>query len=79
MTNAGESMQEVGPEEARALIAGGAFLLDVREPHEYQIVNLGAPLIPVGQLDHRPDRRRFFAARPTADHTTAPTTPPEGK
>src|SRR5580693_9515601 len=29
------------------------FILDVREPHEYQIVNLGAPLIPVGQL---PDR-----------------------
>jgi sulfur-carrier protein adenylyltransferase/sulfurtransferase len=31
------------------------FLLDVREPHEYAIVNLGAPQIPVGQL---PDRLR---------------------
>src|SRR6201985_201845 len=29
------------------------FVLDVREPHEYQIVNLGAPLIPVGQLPQR--------------------------
>jgi molybdopterin/thiamine biosynthesis adenylyltransferase/rhodanese-related sulfurtransferase len=29
------------------------FLLDVREPHEYQIVNLGAPLIPVGQVADR--------------------------
>jgi adenylyltransferase/sulfurtransferase len=29
------------------------FILDVREPHEYQIVNLGAPLIPVGQLPQR--------------------------
>ncbi len=29
------------------------FLLDVREPHEYAIVNLGAPLIPVGQLPGR--------------------------
>jgi molybdopterin/thiamine biosynthesis adenylyltransferase/rhodanese-related sulfurtransferase len=29
------------------------FVLDVREPHEYAIVNLGAPQIPVGQL---PDR-----------------------
>jgi molybdopterin/thiamine biosynthesis adenylyltransferase/rhodanese-related sulfurtransferase len=29
------------------------FLLDVREPHEYAIVNLGAPQIPVGSL---PDR-----------------------
>jgi molybdopterin/thiamine biosynthesis adenylyltransferase/rhodanese-related sulfurtransferase len=29
------------------------FLLDVREPHEYAIVNLGAPQIPVGQLPER--------------------------
>ena len=29
------------------------FILDVREPHEYQIVNLGAPLIPLGQLAQR--------------------------
>ena len=27
------------------------FVLDVREPHEYQIANLGAPLIPVGSID----------------------------
>jgi adenylyltransferase/sulfurtransferase len=29
------------------------FVLDVREPHEYQIANLGAPLIPVGDLEQR--------------------------
>jgi len=29
------------------------FLLDVREPHEYKIANLGAPLIPVGELEKR--------------------------
>jgi len=29
------------------------FLLDVREPHEYPIANLGAPLIPVGELPNR--------------------------
>src|SRR5436305_1903533 len=29
------------------------FLLDVREPHEYPIANLGAPLIPVGQIEAR--------------------------
>jgi molybdopterin/thiamine biosynthesis adenylyltransferase/rhodanese-related sulfurtransferase len=29
------------------------FLLDVREPHEYPIANLGAPLIPVGDLEKR--------------------------
>jgi molybdopterin/thiamine biosynthesis adenylyltransferase/rhodanese-related sulfurtransferase len=29
------------------------FVLDVREPHEYQIVNIGAPLIPVGDVERR--------------------------
>jgi len=29
------------------------FLLDVREPHEVPIANLGAPLIPVGQIEQR--------------------------
>jgi len=29
------------------------FVLDVREPHEYQIVNIGAPLIPLGSLESR--------------------------
>lgn len=29
------------------------FILDVREPHEYAIVNLGAALIPVGQVGQR--------------------------
>jgi adenylyltransferase/sulfurtransferase len=29
------------------------FVLDVREPHEYPIANLGAPLIPVGTLESR--------------------------
>jgi molybdopterin/thiamine biosynthesis adenylyltransferase/rhodanese-related sulfurtransferase len=29
------------------------FVLDVREPHEYRIANLGAPLIPVGSIESR--------------------------
>lgn len=29
------------------------FVLDVREPHEYQICNLNAHLIPLGQLPAR--------------------------
>jgi len=29
------------------------FVLDVREPHEYQIVNIGAPLIPLGEIGNR--------------------------
>jgi len=38
----------------RRLDAGeNVFVLDVREPHEYQIVNIGAPLIPLGDLPNR--------------------------
>jgi molybdopterin/thiamine biosynthesis adenylyltransferase/rhodanese-related sulfurtransferase len=38
----------------RRLDAGeDVFVLDVREPHEYQIVNIGAPLIPLGDLPNR--------------------------
>jgi sulfur-carrier protein adenylyltransferase/sulfurtransferase len=29
------------------------FVLDVREPHEYAIANLGAPQIPVGEVERR--------------------------
>jgi rhodanese-related sulfurtransferase len=29
------------------------FVLDVREPHEHKIANLGAPLIPVGNIERR--------------------------
>ena len=29
------------------------FVVDVREPHEQQIVSIGAPLIPVGQIEQR--------------------------
>lgn len=29
------------------------FVLDVREPHEYQIANLNAPLIPLGSIESR--------------------------
>ncbi|HVB07090.1 MAG TPA: rhodanese-like domain-containing protein [Acidimicrobiales bacterium] len=54
MTNAGESMQEVGPEEANELIAGGAFLLDVREPNEWEGGHAAeAHHIPLGELEGR--------------------------
>lgn len=29
------------------------FVLDVREPHEYDLVNIGATLIPLGELEDR--------------------------
>ena len=35
------------------------FILDVREPHEYAIVDIGAPLIPVGDLPNQLHRLVF--------------------
>ena len=35
------------------------FILDVREPHEYAIVDIGAPLIPVGELTQNFHRLTF--------------------
>ncbi len=55
------------------------FVLDVREPHEYPIANLGAPLIPVGSIEspHRRDRR----AQERRDHRPLPlwSPQPEGR
>ena len=50
-----DGIPQLSVEQYKARLDAGdkPFLLDVREPHEYAIVNLGAPLIPVGQL---PDR-----------------------
>jgi adenylyltransferase/sulfurtransferase len=47
---------EIGPEELKSKIDRGerVVLLDVREPHEYEICRLeGAKLIPLGQLPER--------------------------
>jgi len=50
-----EGIPQITVEELKAELDAGKkpFVLDVREPHEYAIVNLGAPLIPVGQLPER--------------------------
>jgi adenylyltransferase/sulfurtransferase len=50
-----DGIPQMTVEEYKARLDKGdkPFLLDVREPHEYQIVNLGAPLIPVGQIGSR--------------------------
>lgn len=54
-----EGIPQVTVEELKARLDQDAknghkpFILDVREPHEYAIVNLGAPLIPVGQVGQR--------------------------
>jgi adenylyltransferase/sulfurtransferase len=46
---------EIRPEELKARLDAGddVFILDVREPHEYQICNLGGHLIPLGELPAR--------------------------
>ena len=50
-----DGIPQMSVEQLKAEIDAGhkPFILDVREPHEYQIVNMGAALIPVGQLDQR--------------------------
>jgi len=46
---------EVAPRELKARLDRGddVFILDVREPHEYQICNLRGHLIPLGDLPRR--------------------------
>jgi len=50
-----EGIPQVTVEQLKARIDAGdkPYILDVREPHEYDIVNIGAQLIPLGSL---PDR-----------------------
>jgi adenylyltransferase/sulfurtransferase len=46
---------QIGPEELRRRQTAGedVFVLDVREPHEYQIANIGGHLIPLNDLPKR--------------------------
>ena len=46
---------EITPHELKARLDRGddIFILDVREPHEYQICNLHGHLIPLGDLPKR--------------------------
>ncbi|WP_425432488.1 molybdopterin-synthase adenylyltransferase MoeB [Granulicella rosea] len=47
-----DGIPQISVEELKARQDAGdkPFILDVREPHEYQIVNMGAPLIPLGEV-----------------------------
>ena len=49
------TVPEIRPEELKARLDAGddIFILDVREPHEYQICNIGGHLIPLGELPAR--------------------------
>jgi sulfur-carrier protein adenylyltransferase/sulfurtransferase len=49
------SVPEITPRELKARLDRGddLFILDVREPHEFQICNLGGYLIPLGEIPKR--------------------------
>jgi sulfur-carrier protein adenylyltransferase/sulfurtransferase len=49
------AIPEIQPQELKRRLDAGekVFVLDVREPHEYQIANLGGKLIPLGELPQR--------------------------
>ncbi|HUO34689.1 MAG TPA: molybdopterin-synthase adenylyltransferase MoeB [Candidatus Acidoferrum sp.] len=49
------SVPEMTPKELKARLDRGddIYVLDVREPHEYQICNIGGHLIPLGELPLR--------------------------
>jgi len=49
------TVPEIQPVELKARLDAGddIFVLDVREPHEYQICNIGGHLIPLGDLPAR--------------------------
>ena len=53
--NVVDGIPQISVEQLKSELDEGKqpFVLDVREPHEYAIVNIGAPLIPVGQLGQR--------------------------
>ena len=53
--NVVDGVPQMSVEQLKSELDAGKhpFILDVREPHEYAIVNLGAPLIPVGEVGRR--------------------------
>ena len=55
-----DSIREISVQELKAKQDNNEdiFVLDVREPHEYEISDMGATLIPLGQL---PDRLEEIA------------------
>ena len=56
-----DGIPQMSVEQLKARIDAGTapFILDVREPHEYAIVDIGAPLIPVGELTQNFHRLTF--------------------
>lgn len=50
-----ETLPDIQPEELKQKLDCGekVFVLDVRDPHEYQICNIGGHLIPLSELPNR--------------------------
>src|SRR5260370_4909468 len=67
-----EAIPQIQPEELKRRLDAGEdiFILDGREPHEYQICNLGGYLIPINDLPKRVNalgsRRQILAPRKIA-------------
>jgi rhodanese-related sulfurtransferase len=54
MSQGSQRVDEIGPVEARLLVEGGALLLDVREPEEWEAGHASeARHIPLGDLEER--------------------------
>lgn len=53
--NVVDGIPQISVEQLKGRLDKGdkPFIVDVREPHEYAIINIGAPLIPVGQVGQR--------------------------
>jgi rhodanese-related sulfurtransferase/molybdopterin converting factor small subunit len=61
------TVPEITPRELKSRLDRGddIYILDVREPHEYQVCNIGGHLIPLGELSSRVnelDRSREIVA-----------------
>jgi molybdopterin/thiamine biosynthesis adenylyltransferase/rhodanese-related sulfurtransferase len=55
VTTTATNVPEITPRELKARLDRGddLYILDVREPHEYQICNINGHLIPLGELSRR--------------------------
>ncbi|HMB91202.1 MAG TPA: rhodanese-like domain-containing protein, partial [Rhodothermales bacterium] len=65
-----ESVPEITVRDLKARLDRGdnLFVLDVRKPHEYDIANLGAPLIPLDELPDRVDELAPYRDRTIVIH-----------
>ncbi len=69
-TSSEEDVPEMTVQEYKQRLDEGTapFLLDVRKPYEYEIANLGAPLIPVDELENRLEELASYREREIVVH-----------